>query len=353
MDQNLSKQGIGTTLSWIFGVMLSFFGFAGLMASDFIPGLVLFLMGLVLLPPIGKLSETKWNFRLTALRKTMILIVGFFIFVFSIGSSDTTKTQIAEQKNEVKSERSASQAPVETVAAPELVKEDASNANQSDDAQKKLYPVKKVVDGDTIQVTIDGKDEVLRLIGINTPETVDPRTPVQCFGIEASNKAKEALTGKNVGLEADETQSERDKYGRLLRYVYLEDGTNFNKMMIEEGYAYEYTYGTPYKYQADFKTAQQQAKDAKRGLWAEDTCNGELTKSTTNTVKTTTTTQVTTQTPTKTETPTQSSGSFACTGKHLCGQMASCQEAYFYLNTCGVGSLDRDKDGIPCETLCN
>ena len=132
---------------------------------------------------------------------------------------------------------------------------------------KKLYEVVKVVDGDTIDVNLDDKIERLRLIGINTPETVDPRKAVECFGKEASEKAKSILTGKKVALENDPSQDERDKYNRLLKYVFLEDGTSFNLLMIQEGYAYEYTYDLPYKYQTEFKQAQKEAEENKAGLW--------------------------------------------------------------------------------------
>jgi len=136
------------------------------------------------------------------------------------------------------------------------------------------HRVVKVVDGDTIDVDIDGRTERLRLIGIDTPETVDPRKPVQCYGREASNKAKEILTGQFVTLESDPTQGERDKYKRLLRYVILADGTNFNLFMIAEGYAHEYTYHLPYKYQADFKQAEVDARNGNKGLWSPNTCSG-------------------------------------------------------------------------------
>lgn len=137
-----------------------------------------------------------------------------------------------------------------------------------------LVPVVRVVDGDTIVVSLDGKNETVRLIGINTPETVDPRKSVECFGKEASEKAKTVLQKSSVRLEADPTQGDRDKYGRLLRFVFLPDGTNFNELMIEEGYAYEYTYATPYAYQEEFKIAQAAAMEQKKGLWNEATCNG-------------------------------------------------------------------------------
>ncbi|MBP9751494.1 MAG: thermonuclease family protein [Candidatus Moranbacteria bacterium] len=137
------------------------------------------------------------------------------------------------------------------------------------------YPIVKVTDGDTIRVLMDGQGETLRLIGINTPETVDPRRPVECFGREASERAKEILSGSRVLLESDPTQGDRDKYGRLLRYVLLPDGTNFNRKMIEEGYAYEYTYGAPYRYQAEFEEAERSAREARRGLWSEEICGGQ------------------------------------------------------------------------------
>jgi len=136
-----------------------------------------------------------------------------------------------------------------------------------------LYKVASVVDGDTIKVYINDVLESIRMIGLDTPETVDPRKDVQCFGIEASNKAKEMLSSKNVILEKDGSQGERDKYGRLLLYVYLEDGTLFNKWMIENGYGHEYTYNIPYKYQTEFQNAEKYARENKLGLWADDACN--------------------------------------------------------------------------------
>lgn len=138
-----------------------------------------------------------------------------------------------------------------------------------------MYRVMKVVDGDTIQVSSTGNVadlETVRFIGINTPETVDPRKEVECFGHEASDKTKELLTNQNVFLESDDTQTDRDKYGRWLRYVLLSDKTNVNQYLIQEGYAYEYTYKLAYKYQSDFKSAQKYAKENGKGLWGEK-CN--------------------------------------------------------------------------------
>ena len=135
------------------------------------------------------------------------------------------------------------------------------------------YLVVKVVDGDTIDIDMNGTIERLRLIGMNTPETVDPRRPVECFGADASKKAKELLVGKKVKIVNDGTQGNRDKYGRLLRYVFLEDGTFFNLWMIQNGYAHEYTYAVPYAYQADFKQAEVYARENNLGLWDIGVCD--------------------------------------------------------------------------------
>lgn len=134
-----------------------------------------------------------------------------------------------------------------------------------------------VVDGDTFDVQLNGREERVRLIGLNTPESVDPRRPVQCFGVEASDFAKRTLDGATVGLELDDSQGDRDPNGRLLRYVWLDDGRLFNQTLIREGYAFEYTYNQPYKYQALFRDAQRTARATNAGLWSPDTCDGEAT----------------------------------------------------------------------------
>lgn len=140
-----------------------------------------------------------------------------------------------------------------------------------------FYKVTKVIDGDTIQVDMNGNLEKVRLIGINTPETVDPRRTVECFGKEASKRMNDLLSGKIVRLEYDDTQGLRDTYDRLLAYVYLEDEQMINRKMIAEGYAYEYTYMTPYKYQKEFRGLQNFARINQYGLWAVNTCDGSKT----------------------------------------------------------------------------
>lgn len=164
---------------------------------------------------------------------------------------------------------------VEDTQQPTQVEQPLEQPQEESQSQEQYYTVTSVVDGDTIKINMNGTTETLRLIGMDTPETVDPRKPVQCFGVEASNKAKELLSGKQVRIETDASQGTRDVYGRLLVYVHRSDGLFFNKHMIEEGYAYEYTYNTPYKYQGEFKSAQQSAEANQKGLWSPNTCNGD------------------------------------------------------------------------------
>ncbi|MDP9317285.1 MAG: thermonuclease family protein [Chloroflexota bacterium] len=134
--------------------------------------------------------------------------------------------------------------------------------------------VVEIIDGDTVDVLLNGKVERLRLIGLDTPETKDPRKPVQCFGKEASAQAAKILTGQTVLLEEDASQDTRDKYDRLLRYVWLPDGKLYNLEMIIGGFAHEYTYETPYKYQAVFKKEEAAARERGWGFWAVTSCNG-------------------------------------------------------------------------------
>ncbi len=141
------------------------------------------------------------------------------------------------------------------------------------------YSITKVIDGDTAEIIISGQNRRVRFIGMDTPEVVDPRKTVQCFGREASNRAHQLLDGQIVSLEYDNNVGEQDKYGRILAYVVLPDGTNYNKKMIAEGYAHEYTYSNQaYKYQAEFKAAQAGAEAAQLGLWSPSTCGGNTTQ---------------------------------------------------------------------------
>lgn len=201
-----------------------------------------------------------------------------------------------------------------------------------------IAKVARVVDGDTIKLE---SGEVVRYIGIDTPETVDPRKPVQCYGKEASDRNRELVEGKEVKMEKD--ISNTDKYGRLLRYIWL-DGTLINELLVRDGYAQSSSYPPDVKYQDRFVEAQRLAREENKGLWG-NTCNSASPEP----VKTTTTAQ-----PVQPSQPvTQTSGNYTCNCSKSCTAITSCEEAYFQLNNCGCSARDGDGDGVPCESLCS
>lgn len=151
-------------------------------------------------------------------------------------------------------------APV-TTRANEAIEVPAASVDEQEENDGMVL-VTRVVDGDTIEIE-DG--EKVRYIGVNTPESVDPRKVVQCFGKEASEYNKKLVEGKRVRLEPD--VEDRDKYHRLLRYVWLGD-TMVNEKLMQDGYAQVMTIAPNVKYVERFKSAQTAAREAKRGLWS-------------------------------------------------------------------------------------
>ena len=145
--------------------------------------------------------------------------------------------------------------------------------------------VEKVIDGDTITVEIVGRVEGpgagstsvgdvhdVRLLGIDTPETVKPDSPVECFGREASAAAKALLEGRSVRL-VDDVENV-DGYGRLLRYVYIGDEMA-NARLVANGYASVYTYAPNVRHADLLVSLQRDARLEGRGLWSESACPGE------------------------------------------------------------------------------
>lgn len=242
-------------------------------------------------------------------------IFGLGLFLLGIGVG---RGSIKIPQNETLGEKSASPIPSST-----------SESVQGLEIPQNLYKVLKVIDGDTIDIEINGKKENIRLIGIDAPESG------QCFGNESTSKAHKLLSSQVIVLEKDPSQDERDRYGRLLGYIFLSDGTNIQELMIREGFVREYTYSKPYKYQSLFKNAQVEAQNNKRGLWQDGACS----------------------IPTIEPKPSGSvqnnvQGSYTCDCSKLCGQIQTCDEAYFQLNNCSCTKRDSDKDGVPCESLC-
>jgi len=135
--------------------------------------------------------------------------------------------------------------------------------------QPGLYTVVKYDDGDTIMIDMNGTTETLRFVGVDTPETHDPRKVVQCYGPEASAFTKKLISdaGGKVRLASDAESTNRDRYDRLLRYIYLPDGRLVQDELLKTGHAFYYPY-FPFTKAKQFAAEMQAAKDHKIGLWA-------------------------------------------------------------------------------------
>lgn len=194
----------------------------------------------------------------------------------------------------------------------------------------------RIIDGDTIEVSVEGQLYTVRYIGIDTPETKHPERPVEWMGQEATAKNKELVGGKIVGLEKD--VSEADQYGRLLRYAWIGD-LMINAELVRLGYAAVSTYPPDVKYQNLFLELQEDAREARRGLWGPTPTPAALAL--------------------PTPTPQPAVGDVCdCSGNiYNCSDFsthAKAQACYEYCKSLGRGDihrLDRDDDGVACESL--
>jgi endonuclease YncB( thermonuclease family) len=197
--------------------------------------------------------------------------------------------------------------------------------------------VVKVSDGDTIQVLKDGKAVKIRLAEIDCPETSHgKKKPGQPYGKAAKRFALDLAGGKTVRIDVVTT----DRYNRVVGKVVFDDGSTLNKRLVEAGLAWVYRQYA--KDQALFDL-EAEAKATKRGLWSDPNpvppwewrhgagWGKKVSSSKANQIPAT---------------------NGQCGQKRYCKEMTSCEEATFFLTQCGISSLDRDKDGVPCESLC-
>lgn len=189
------------------------------------------------------------------MRVLVILIIIWVIgFIWLLPSAQPTFEYLGKKVDEVKEEVE------KQVEEGQVAGEKVLNPDQN------LVQVVKVIDGDTIEINSGVK---VRFIGVNTPETVDPRRPVQCYGQAAKDFTKSLIEGKTIRMEKD--TSETDKYGRLLRYLYVQnaDGTEtfVNLKLVQEGYAESSSFPPDIKHQLEFQEAQNQAILDNKGLW--------------------------------------------------------------------------------------
>lgn len=213
---------------------------------------------------------------------------------------------------------------------------------------QQAYPVLEVIDGDTIEVRIGSENKTIRLLGIDTPELHHPTKPVQCFAQEGKDYVVNLLLNQQVRLESDATQGDTDRYGRLLRYVYLNDERSLNWVLVRQGYAHEYTYQSPYNYQQQFKQAEAEARAARLGLWG-DVCNGNSQIS-----------SISTQSASDQSETDVSGCKFSCVSPDRdCTDFTSRAESQEFFNCCLFSAandpmnLDGNSvgDGITCESL--
>lgn len=230
---------------------------------------------------------------------------------------------------------------------------------ESDLTEDKLT-VTRIVDGDTIELS-NGKK--VRYIGIDTPESVAPNTEVECFGKEATVKNTDLVLNKEVTLVKD--ISETDQYGRLLRYVYVDDKF-INDILVRDGYANASSYPPDIKYQDQFRQAEDEARTNNRGLWNEcvkkeepivtsvpdNEFSTEEQSSTTPTTESTPVVQPTQaqQTTTTGQYSQPQSDKYSCDCKKTCPNISSCEEAQYLLTACGCTARDNDHDGIACDS---
>lgn len=242
-------------------------------------------LGIILLPYFIYLKISKKQSKIKLLNYkqrvdfgliAMVLVSALWMLMLPEGKPLFVRDN--EQENSAQEKERETKTPEEKPKIESGVVGESLLANE-DIRKSPTYQVLRVTDGDTIHINYNGKDEKVRFIGLDTPETKDPRKPIQCFGCEATAKMTELAENKNIRLEFDKTQGERDKYGRLLAFVYNEDSKNLAYEMIRQGYGNEYTYNSnPYKYQNEFKEAARKAREENKGLWAENTCAGDATK---------------------------------------------------------------------------
>jgi micrococcal nuclease len=256
------------------------------------------------------------------LRYVLIAVVVFWTLSFGLPSSPTHETSPRHE------------------AVGVMQQESVSSSSSSSLGAREEVEVVRVVDGDTVRIVYQGKEEVVRLIGLNAPESVDPRRPVECFGQEASLHLQSLLRNSPVTFRADMSQDVRDKYGRLLGYLVEVDGMTINERMIRDGYAYEYTYREPYELQSTFRQSEKVARAMGRGLFADGACGlPNMTP------------QVIPASSSSTSVP------VLCeTNVYDCKVFGTQREAQALFLACGGPAsdphrLDVDHDGVVCESL--
>lgn len=345
--QNKILYFLGSAFAWVWGI---FFVLGGLISIAKYPiaSLIIALGGLVMVPPIYQRISKKLNGKV---KNYVVAFAGFLIAM--IGMANTPADNPPSQVNnpqpiaEIKTTPPVSTQPqnTEKTVTPIIVQSTPKPAVATIENQQPIqstYDVNcKVVgvsDGDTFTCLTNDKQQLkIRMNQIDAPEKN------QDFG-QASKKALSAMIfGKVVGLKTNGT----DKYGRTIAEAFY-DGKNINKAMVAGGYAWAYR---EYMTDNEYASLETTARSNTTGLWSQPNPTYPSDFRRMGRGQTTAPTQ--TQEIATTIAPTVSDSGASCGSKRYCKQMATCAEARHYLNDCGISRLDRDGDGVPCESICN
>lgn len=289
---------------------------------------ILLVLGLVKPSIYQKVLRHHSTRKKTTLYNIILFISSFILFGVTVDSAD-----YSTHPNKPSASATIQPTPTPTTT----IKTEAQTTEDTPPVTGEKHLVTKVIDGDTIALD---NGEVVRYIGIDSPETKHPSKPVECYGKEASDRNTQLIGGRKVLLEKD--VSEVDKYDRLLRYIWL-DGVLINEVLVKEGYANSSTYPPDVKYQERFNKAENEARNKGLGLW------GEVCK----------------VIPTATKAPVAppvnvDSCKFDCNGPDRdCSDFSTQSEAQQFFNCCGFTvsndpmRLDsiKEGDGVACESL--
>lgn len=353
-------------LGWLFGILLVMTAFGVMLSGAFFYGLVCAIGGSMLIPPIRNTVKGLLGNKLSG---TALVIGGLILSFMAIGAAPIEPVETTTQTEETTTEKEIKPA----VVVPPTIEEDKTDKN---------CKVIGITDGDTFTCLMAGNEQVkIRMNQIDAPEKK------QDYGNASKKYLSSLIGGKDIRVDTGEI----DKYGRTIGDAYVDD-VYINKKMVEDGYAWAYR---RYVKDEELLELEKQARLDMKGLWGQpdpiypsEYRNPERERIITNEVNpsneilplVSTTTQVakSVEPTAKVEQPKIESQKFVeqkaepkpkavepvkpkpqpkqrdaqCGSKRYCKQMSNCAEAKFYLNQCGLDRLDRDRDGIPCESIC-
>lgn len=360
-ESPLSKKSISAIWAKIGQMVILLIAFILVTANYFLSGILFLIVGLAMIPSIWEMWTQKLKTKIPAGAKTLFLIVMSFIACACLtftSSISTLETSLLPSSTPVPVIDESTMSSTEDNSNEITAIEATVSGEMKENLEQAL--VTRIVDGDTVELS-DGRK--VRYIGIDTPEISGTK---ECFGDEAKAKNQALVENKTVSLEKD--VSETDRYGRLLRYVYV-DGQMVNELLVAEGYAQASTYQPDVKYQEKLAAAETNARTQGLGLWG-TACQLTATPTPIPTAATTVSNfvapvgTVVNSSPTSTakasvndttkivnEAAATNNGSYECNCDKKCKEI-SCAEAQYQLNTCGCSQRDGDGDGLACDSQC-